>query len=303
MQSKESTRDLLPWDDVRLFLALCRSRTLGEAGRRLGVDGSTMSRRLVGLEEALAMVLFERGRGGITATEAAEQLMPMAEEMEHVMARFTGAAETFERSIAGRVRIACPADAAEVLLAPLLPRLLQRHPRLFVDLDAGEGVVDMARRDADLALRTARPTRGDLLVTRLFRVQWSVVVAPRLAKTIGTLRAWSDVPWITCSERMAETTPGRWCAANLGDIEPILRSDNLTVQIASVVNGLGAALVPDVSVEHYGLVPLKLTRTLQRSASERPQDDLYLVTHRTLRGVPRVRAVWDFLIEHTAQRR
>lgn len=303
MQSKASTRDLLPWDDVRLFLALCRSRTLGEAGRRLGVDGSTMSRRLDGLEETLTMVLFERGRGGITATEAAEQLMPVAEEMEHVMARFTGAAETFERSIEGRVRIACPADAAEVLVAPLLPRLLQRHPRLFVDLDASEGVVDMARRDADLALRTARPTRGDLLVTRLFRVQWSIVVAPRLAKTIGTLRAWSDVPWITCSERMAETTPGRWCAANLGGIEPILRSDNLTVQIASVANGLGAALVPDVSVKHYRLAPLKLTRKLHRSASEWPQDDLYLVTHRTLRGVPRVRAVWDFLIEHTADRR
>lgn len=292
----------MAWDDVRLFLALCRSRTLGEAGARLGVDPSTMSRRLVGLEQALAATLFERSRAGINATEAAERLMPVAEQMEHTMARFTGVAEAFERDVAGRVRIACPADAAEVLLAPLLPELLQRHPRLRVDLDAGEGIVDMARRDADLALRTARPTRGDLLVTRLFGVGWRVAAAPALARELGTLRAWTDVPWIGCSERLAATTPGRWCAATLGDIDFILRSDSLTVQITAVATGLGVALVPELSVEHYGLVPVKLSKALREAGGEWPEDDLYLVTHRALRAVPRVRAVWDFLVEHTTER-
>jgi len=302
MQSNSPGRNCLPWDDVRLFLALCRSRTLGEAGQKLGVDGSTVSRRLVGLEEALAASLFERGRAGISATEAAERLMPVAEEMEHVMARFTGTAESFEREVAGRVRIACPPDAAEVLLAPLLPELLREHPRLHVDLDAGEGVVDMARRDADLALRTARPTRGDLIVTRLLSVEWRVAAAPKLAAELEPLRAWADVPWITCSERLAQTTPGRWCAAQLGDIEPILRSDSLTMQISSVATGLGVALIPKLSIEHYGLVPLKLAKGLRASLGGWPEDELYLVTHRGLRSVPRVRAVWDFLLQHTARR-
>ncbi len=302
MQGSSILRDRLPWDDVRLFLALCRSSTLGEAGRRLGVDGSTMSRRLVTLEEALATTLFERGRTGIVATEAAERLMPVAEEMEHVMARFTGEAETFEREIAGRVRIACPADAASVLVAPLLPALLQRHQHLQVDLDATERVVDMARRDADLALRTARPTQGDLVVTRLFPVGWSLAVSPDVAARVGTLRAWADIPWITGSERSAQTTPGRWCAEHLQDIEPTLRSDSLTVQITAATIGLGAALIPNLSLEHYGLVPLPLTRRLRASVGPWPQDDLYLVTHRTLRGVPRVRAVWEFLLEHAPGR-
>ena len=294
-------RDQLPWDDVRLFLALCRSSTLGEAGHRLGVDGSTMSRRLVTLEEALATTLFERGRTGIIATEAAQRLMPVAEEMEHVMARFTGEAETFEREIAGRVRITCPADAASVLVAPLLPDLLERHPQLRVDLDGTERVVDMARRDADLALRTARPTQGDLIVTRLFPVGWSIAVSPDVAERVGTLRTWADVPWITCSERMADTTPGRWYAEHLHGIEPTLRSDSLTVQITAATIGLGAALIPDLSVERYGLVPLPMTRRLRTSAGPWPQDDLFLVTHRTLRAVPRIRAVWDFLLEHAIE--
>lgn len=292
----------LSWDDVRLFLSLCRSRSLGEAGKRVGVDGSTMSRRLASLEEALAATLFERGRDGITATAAAERLMPVAEEMEEVMARFTGAAEAFEREIAGRVRITCPADAAEVLIAPLLSELLARHARLRIEIEAGENIVDMSRRACDLALRTARPTSGDLIVTRLFAVTWTVAASPSVAAELGSLRAWSDVPWISCSERFAQTTPGRWYAEHVGDVEPVLRSDSLAMQIRAVASGLGVALVPNLSVAHYGLVSVKLSRRLRSTVESWPEDDLYLVTHRALRNVPRVRAVWDFLIDKTGQR-
>lgn len=292
----------LPWDDVRLFLALSRSRTLGEAGKRLAMDSSTMSRRLVRLEGALTATLFVRGRGGITATEAAERLVPVAEEMEQVMARFTGEVEAFERDISGRVRIACPADAADVLLTPHLPRLLERHPQLRVDVLAGEGVVDMARREADVALRTARPTVGDLVVTTLFPVEWRVAAAPALAEEIGALGAWDVVPWIGCTERMAGTTPGRWFSEQLGSTQPVVRSDSLMVQISAVAEGMGVALLPARSIEHCGLVPVKLSRPLRASAGPWPEDDLFLVAHRALRGVPRVRAAWDYLIEHLAAR-
>ncbi|HJL50401.1 MAG TPA: LysR family transcriptional regulator, partial [Polyangiaceae bacterium LLY-WYZ-15_(1-7)] len=113
----------LQWDDVRLFLALCRSRTLGEAAQALGVDGSTVSRRLAALEESLGASLFDRGRSGVAATAAADALLPVAEEIEHGMARFAGAAEALERDVSGLVRVACPPDAAEVLIAPALPAL------------------------------------------------------------------------------------------------------------------------------------------------------------------------------------
>lgn len=287
----------LPWDDVRVFLALSRSRTLGEAGRHLGVDGSTMSRRLVSLEEALCADLFERSRSGIRATEAAERLLPIAEEMEHVMARFRGEAEAFEREIVGRVRIAAPGDAAEVLLAPLLPELIERHPRLQVDMLAGETVVDMARREADIALRTARPTSGDLLVTRVFSVPWRLAAGPHLVARLGTLNRVEDAPWIGCTERLAATTPGRFAAEHLGGVEPVVRSDSLTLQVSVAGLGIGLALVPEPSIAHYGLVPVKLGRPLKRTMTPWPEDDLFLVTPRALRSVPRVRAVWDFLRE------
>ena len=98
------------------------------------------------------------------------------------MTRFTTAAEGLEREVSGQVRITCPADVAEVVIVPLLPRLLARHPSLSVDLEPGETTLDLTRREADLALRTVRPARGDLVVTRLRGVTWVVAAAPGLAR-------------------------------------------------------------------------------------------------------------------------
>src|SRR5258708_26828043 len=103
MQRKRKATEKVAWDDVRLFLALCGSHTLGEAAAKLGVDVSTVSRRLDALEVALAAPLFDRGRDGIGMTQAAENLMPTAEEIEHAMARFVSEAEGLERTVSGLV--------------------------------------------------------------------------------------------------------------------------------------------------------------------------------------------------------
>lgn len=287
----------LHWDDVRLFLALCRARTLGDAGRDLGVDQSTVSRRLAALEDTVAASLFERGRGGIVATKAAEALLPVAEEIEHAMARFAGAAESLERDVSGMVRIACPPDAAEVLIAPHLPALLARYPGLRIDLLADEQVVDLARRVADIALRTVRPETGDLLVRTMAPVDWVLAATPQLAKVLGTLRSWSEVPWVTFGDRFAHVPAARWVREH-AETAPVVCSDSLRFQISVVCTGLGAALMPSKNVAHYGLVPLKLGPKLRRSMTPWPSDELFLVTHRSLRKVPRVSAVWDFLVEH-----
>src|SRR5690349_2639045 len=133
MQRQIST-EKLAWDDVKLFLALCRSRTVGGAAQALQVDASTVSRRLVALEQALATSLFDRSRDGIAPTEAAEALLPVAEEVEQGMARFGNLAQGLEREAEGTVRITCPPDVAEVVLAPLLHELLAQHPKLRIVL-------------------------------------------------------------------------------------------------------------------------------------------------------------------------
>lgn len=294
--------DKLPWDDVRLFLALCRSRTVGEAAAALGVDASTVSRRLAAMEAVLSATLFERGRDGLAATKAAEDLTPVAEEIEEAMARFASEAEGLERVVSGLVRIACPPDAAEVLVAPLIPELRARHPGLRIEIDPGEEVLDLTRREADIALRTVRPARGDLVVMRLATVRWVLAAAPQLARTLGILRSWADAPWVGWGQRLSSLAPARWLAAHARDTEPIVRSDSLGLQVALVRSGAGVALLPEPSLSHYGLVPVRTSPALRNASRAWPSDELFLVTHRALRKVPRVRAVWDLLVERTGGR-
>lgn len=286
-----------------MFLALYRSPTVGVAGKSLGIDPSTVSRRLVAIEETLAATLFDRGRDGISPTKAAEDLMPVAEEIEEVMTRFTSAAEGLEREVSGVVRITCPPDVAAVILAPLIRDLVARHPALRVELAPAEAVLDLTRREADLALRTVRPTRGDLIVTRLTSARWIAVATPKLARALGVIRAWTDAPWVGWGERLANIGAARWLTKHLKGADPIVRSDSLIVQLAVVATGAAVALVPEPSVKHYGLVPVKVSAGLRPSADEWPADELFLVTHRALRDVPRVRAVWDLLIERHGERR
>lgn len=293
----------LPWDDVRLFLALARSRTVGEAARALGVDASTVSRRLVTLEQVLGTTLFDRGRDGVEPTEAAERLLPVAEVIEESMSRFALEADGLERSPSGLVRIACPPDVAEVVVAPLLPELCRRYPALRVEIDPGEAVVDLTRREADLALRTVRPARGDLVTTRLAVTRWVLATTPKRARALGTLRAWTDAPWIGFGERLQGTPPARWLATHAPDVEPVVRTDSLMLQLALAARGVGVALVPEASAAHYELAPVAVGKRLAPAAAAWPTVDLFLVTHRALRHVPRVRAVWDLLVERTPPQR
>jgi DNA-binding transcriptional LysR family regulator len=303
MQGSAKPQEALQWDDVRLFLALCRARTVGRAATALGVDASTVSRRLVTLETALSATLFDRGRDGITPTEAAENLLPVAEEIEAVMMRFATAAEGLQRAAEGLVRITCPDDVADVVVAPLLGELFAQHPALRISLDPGEAVLDLTRREADLALRTVRPTRGDLVVTRLTTARWVLVATPKVARRLGTLRAWSDAPWVGWGERFSKVAPARWLAKHAKDVDPVVRSDSLRVQLSLVAADVGVALIPEPSVAHYGFEPIKLAPALRPHAAEWPIDELFLVTHRALRDVPRVRVVWDLLLERFGGRR
>lgn len=218
------------------------------------------------------------------------------------MGRFTHQAEGLEREAAGVVRITCPPDVAEVVIAPLLSELLSRHPALRITLDAGEAVRDLSRREADLALRVVRPTSGELVMTRLTTARWVLVAAPQLARRLGTLRDFAAAPWVSWGDRLAQLGAARWLAKYAKTVEPVVRSDSLTVQLAAVVSGAGVALVPEPSVAHYRLVPVKLAPGLRAAAEEWPKDELYLVTHRALHNVPRVRVVWELLLERWGDR-
>jgi DNA-binding transcriptional LysR family regulator len=286
------------WDDVPLFLALFRERNLMGAGRRLGLDASTASRRLASLEEATGTRLFDRTRHGLAPTEAAEQMLPAAEEMERAATKLANAAQAHEVGVEGVVRIAAIPGVADFYLAPRLRELVERHPKLRVELDVRVQVSDLTRREADLALRSIRPQAGELVMKKLLTARWLAMASTTLAKEMGTLRSWDDARWITWDDDLSHIPTSRWVAKHASGAPPVLRTSSIGSQVAAVKNGLGVALLDEYTpTVHGGLAPVRFARTLAASAAEWPVDDLWLVGHAALRDTPRVAAVWDFLEE------
>lgn len=136
----------------------------------------------------------------------------------------------------------------------------------------------------------------------MLTLRWVLVAAPKLARELGTLRAWTDAPWVGWGERLSNVRPAHWFAAQVRTVDPVVRSDSLIVQLAVVAAGVGVALAPEPSLKHYGLVPVKISPPLREAAGDWPSDELFLVTHRALREVPRVRVLWDLLVERVGDR-
>ena len=289
------------WDDVRLFLALHRERSLAGAAVIVGLDPSTLSRRLTALEESLGTRLFDRTREGLAPTAGAELLLPAAEEMASAHARFSRDAYGFERVAEGTVRVSVPPGLAEAFLTPALVRLRAEHPRIQIEVDTSVRFVDLTRREADLAVRTLRPTAGDLVSVKLGERRWTPMVAAHRARKLGRVKDWADVPWIGWGDDLQSFPPARWLAKHVPRSAVVLRSSHFPMHASAVQAGLGAGLFPPAYARVASVAPLCYARTLAASANELPINETWLVGHRALRAVPRVAAVWSLLVEEFAK--
>jgi DNA-binding transcriptional LysR family regulator len=288
---------VLRWDDVPLLLALLRHRNLAGAGRSLGLDASTASRRLAALEKTTGARLFDRTRQGLVPTAAAEEMRGPAEEMERAALKLQSAAQTFEAEIEGVVRIAVIPGVADGHLAPRLPELLARHPRLRIELDVRSQVSDLTRREADIAIRSIRPRSGELVMTRLTTARWLAMTSTDHARELGVLGDWDAARWITWDDDLAHIPVARWVADHTSR-PPVLRTSSIGSQIAAARSGLGVVLLDEFTPRAApGLSPVRYAAALERDAAGWPVDDLWLVGHAALRDTPRVAAVWDFLVE------
>ncbi len=289
------------WDEVRLFLALYRARTLAGAGATVELDASTLSRRLAALEESLGTRLFDRTRDGLVPTEGAELLLPAAEEMAAAHARFLQDVSAFERAAEGVVRLSTPPGLAEAFVGPALVRLRERHPRIRVELDVSIRFSDLTRREADLAIRTRRPQAGDLVSVKIGERRWTPMVKKARTKRGPPTNDWSKLSWIAWADDMQGFPPALWLEKHVPASSIVLSTSHFSTQVAAVEAGLGVALLPPVYARLAAVQPLAYAPALAASAAELPTSETWLVGHRALRAVPRVAAVWAFLVEEFAR--
>jgi DNA-binding transcriptional LysR family regulator len=289
---------LVDWDQVRVFLAVARSGQLAGAAARLGLDVSTVSRRIDRLESELGVHLFDRTRDGTVATAAAEAMIPAAEDMERGLAQFATAVDAVETTAEGMVRMTALPGIADAFLAPLLARFQARFPRVTIELDVSIGYADLTRREADLALRATRPRSGDLVAVKLVATRALPMTSPEYAAELGRLKRWSDARWIAYTPELAHIPTARWVIDHVAGVVPLLRTSHFQSQLAAAAAGLGLTLATEPFSQVRRLVPVAISRALQPSWDALPVEELWLVGHRALRTVPRIAALWDFLAGH-----
>ncbi len=266
------------------------------AASELDVNVSTVARRLDALEDDLGQHLFDRSSEGTRPTAAAEELVPFAEEMERAALGFSRTLDGFESEPEGIVRVAAPPGLVDHFLAPVIADLVSCHPRIRIEVLSSIAYADLTRREADIALRAVRPKSGDLVATRLGRAKYTLLASPGVAKRLGRLCRLDDATWVTYGEELAHLDEVAWVVDNVSPERILLRANSLTAQIQAVRSGLGVKpeVTPFLGLD--GLAEVKLAPALKKMLPPLPEGSLWLVGHRAHRGVPRIAAVWDFLL-------
>ena len=160
----------MDWEQLHHFSALARAGTLTGAARLLGVEHTTVARRVQALEQALGKSLFARSAEGHKLTEAGQQLLPAIEAMEKAAGQLevvAAQAEDEALALSGVVRVGATEGLGTQLLAPALARLSLQWPQLSIDLLALPRLLHLSRREVDIVISLERPKRGSIIVSKL----------------------------------------------------------------------------------------------------------------------------------------
>ncbi|MGZ3451147.1 MAG: LysR family transcriptional regulator [Polyangiales bacterium] len=235
----------MEWDDVRLFLALVRAKSLGPAALELGIDRSTASRRIAALERSIGATLFLRTREGFRPSVVAERLRPHAEKMEAEARALVSTAVAGELEVFGTVRVATTEALAAWLVQEGLLSLRQAHPALVLELLGGNRPVDLARDEADLALRLTPTKEASLRVRRLGKLSVALFASPSYLRARGQPRSESELAGhdvcVPCSE-LARLPEAKWLASRPG-VREVFRSSSMPALVEAVAAGAGLGVI------------------------------------------------------------
>lgn len=272
------------WEGLRTFAAFVEAGSFSGAARVLGVTHATVSRRLQMLEHALQGPLFTRRGDDTELTRLGETVLGAAREMQAQTAQLARRLAGEDIRMEGKVRIATTDALGTMFLAPRLPSLLDQWPNLDIEFTMSHQTVSLARRDADLAIRFAKPQDGELIARRLGKISYF------LCGSKARVDDWRSDPastaFIGYDDGVPEIPETLWLADHAGNNPVRFRSTSLVAQCMAARAGVGLALLPQ-----YLLAPeLELAETAPQL-----QREIWAVYHRDLKSLPRLRAVLDWL--------
>jgi DNA-binding transcriptional LysR family regulator len=289
---------MFDWDDLKPFLAVARCGSTMAAARALRVDQSTVQRRVAELERRVGQALVERRPSGYRLTAYGEELRPLAEAVEQQVALLEHRIRATSRELNGIVRLTCPEPLVRrIMQSPLLDHLHAVHPRLSIEFVTSDRYLDLAKGEADVALRSGDTVDGSLVGRKVADSLWAVYASRAYAqKAPGTPACLAEAsvhPWITLDASMEGHRSRTWLHDALPSATVVATSTSVLGLVHSVKAGLGIAALPTALgdaetdlVRLFGPVP-ELTRIWR------------ILTTAALRKTPRIDAFFRFISAET----
>ena len=280
------------WSDLKVLLAVARQGSVAGAARSLGVDHSTVSRRLAALEEVFGAKLLMRSGREFSWTAEGRTVLAAAETVESAILDAARNLRSARLEAEGTVRVSVPPGFVPPMM-PMLTSARVRHPLLDIQLLGDFRRADLARGEADIAIRMARPEESDLVGRKAFECGWCAYASSSYLESQGCPAALDDLRGhrlVLYVESMHNVPPLRWMETYRDSATRVTRVDNLDIVAGVLLTGSGIGLLPSFIAErNEGLVRVFPEPVISNTG--------WLVYHNALRETARIRAVIDVLVE------
>ncbi|WP_027819208.1 LysR family transcriptional regulator [Paraburkholderia bannensis] len=282
---------MFDWENLRFFVAVAQTGSLSAAARQLKVDHATVGRRLSALEADLEMRLVDRLPRACQLTASGRQIVELAQRMEAEAFAIERLARAVQSPMQGKVTISVPPVLASNFFATTLGAFSQRHPGIQLAIASEAQRVSLGRREADLALRLARPDEPRNVTRKLGTMPFALYARRDYAQAVQP----AEWAFIAYEARLADMPHEQWLRAAAGERPIVCEVSDISTQLAVARTGIGVAGLPVFMGD--------ADPALQRLpwSGEAFSRDIWLVVHDDLRYSPPIRAVIDFVAEMVGQ--
>jgi DNA-binding transcriptional LysR family regulator len=283
----KSMNSEISWDEFRLVKSVADARSLVGAAEALGLNHSTVFRRLGAIEATIGARLFERSRSGYQPTAAGEEMVELATRMSESIV-------DFERRVAGRdvkpsgdLRVTTVDTFATGLLPPVFTQFRQMYPDVRLELLLSTSQLNLSRRDADVAIRATNDPPDTLVGRRIAAIRWGVYTSGEMRARYGS-RLVENAPWVGFSDGFGPATSRHWLEKNIGDKRQVFRANSVQSLAQFIAMGGAAGILPCFVADTYPQLQRYSPPLLELDVS------LWILTHADLRHSAKVRAFMDF---------
>ncbi|SFT72670.1 LysR family transcriptional regulator [Paraburkholderia aspalathi] len=281
--------------DLEVVLTLTRAGTMVEAGKRLGVDSSTVFRTIRRLEKGLGQRLFERSRAGSLPTELALNLVQGAEQIEAVLESIhTVVLPRQDGLITGTVRVTTTDTILHGLILPALKGLATSQPLLQIKLNASNEKVSLSKRDTDIAVRATKQPPDHLVGKRLGRIRVALFGSEGSYIPKLSMANLSSYAWIAPDEALPEHPSVLWRKRHYPKLEPRYEVNSIVSVAEAIAAGLGVGLIPLFLAEGRSDL-IQLSDPLDECETQ-----LWLLRHPESGHIRRISTVYSYLAEQLA---